>query len=435
VKIAIIGGGITGLTAAYELSKKNLKVDLYEKSTKIGGLAAVFSLDNSTLEKYYHHIFRSDKEIINLIEEFGLSKDLLWLDSKMGYFIHGKIYPFTTPKDLIFFSPLSIVDRFRFGLSILRLRRRNNWQNLERVTAKEWLKKNVGEKVYDSLWKPLLKNKFGQRYNEISMTWFWRKIKLRGTSRTKSGRKEKLGYLDGGFGKMIDNLGESIQKLGGQIRCGCPIKRLERGGDKILLHGYSNESVIGTYDKVLCTVPLPVFLEMTEGLPLDYKRNKSRIEYTAILCAVLVLKSNLSNVYWLNIGEDRYPFGGIIEHTNLVGNGKYNNKHIVYITNYLYPEESLYKSNKKYILKEYINYLKQIFPQFSEHWIEKYYIFRDRYAQPIITTNYSKIKPDFTTPIKDLYIANMCHIYPEDRGMNYAVETAKLAVNEMLDSK
>ena len=55
-KIAIIGAGLTGLTAGYELSKKGHKVTIFEKSDDIGGLMGGFKIEGTSLEKAYHHI-------------------------------------------------------------------------------------------------------------------------------------------------------------------------------------------------------------------------------------------------------------------------------------------------------------------------------------------------------------------------------------------
>jgi protoporphyrinogen oxidase len=77
------------------------------------------------------------------------------------------------------------------------------------------------------------------------------------------------------------------------------------------------------------------------------------------------------------------------------------------------------------LLQEYIPHLKKINPEFDESWIEGVYTFRDEYAQPIIKCGYSKLKPEFETPVKGLYTASMCNIYPEDRGVNYAVRDGR----------
>ena len=79
MKIGIIGGGIAGLTAGYRLSKEGVNVILFEKDKVLGGLAGVIKIDDFLIEKYYHHIFTTDFEIIRLIEDLGLQEKLTWL--------------------------------------------------------------------------------------------------------------------------------------------------------------------------------------------------------------------------------------------------------------------------------------------------------------------------------------------------------------------
>ena len=132
MKIGIVGGGIAGLTSAYRLSKQGVNVTLFEKDEALGGLAGVVKIDNFLLEKYYHHIFTADFEIIRLIEDLGLKEKLIWLESRMGLYYDKKIHPFGTPGELLKFKHLSVLDKLRFGATVLFLKSYNNWKELEK---------------------------------------------------------------------------------------------------------------------------------------------------------------------------------------------------------------------------------------------------------------------------------------------------------------
>jgi protoporphyrinogen oxidase len=183
---------------------------------------------------------------------------------------------------------------------------------------------------------------------------------------------------------------------------------------------------------VLLTVPLPIVPNIVSGLPLVYINNIKKIEYTAVICTILKLKRKFSDIYWLNIGDTTIPFGGVIEHTNLIDDKNYNGKKIIYISNYTFIDDPLYSATDEEIIEEYNKHLIKINPEFNKDWIEDVKIFKAMYAQPIITCNYSKIKPDYKTPLEGIYIANMTHIYPEDRGMNYAIQTGYQVAKEMM---
>ena len=204
-KIAIIGAGYTGMVSARELSKK-YKIDIFEKSNKVGGMTETFDAYGEPLENYYRHIFKSDSYAINLIKELGLEEKLIWPKTKMGYFTDEKegAFEFGTPISLLKFKPLNLWNKFRFGLSVIKLKTIRNYKKIENISAHEWLIKYAGKKAYSKIWEPLLISKFGESYKDVSMAWMWGKIVLRGSSGGSDG--EELGYLDGSYQILTDAL-------------------------------------------------------------------------------------------------------------------------------------------------------------------------------------------------------------------------------------
>jgi protoporphyrinogen oxidase len=432
MKIAIVGGGFTGLAAAKKLVEAGHEVTIIEKASRLGGVASSIAFEDTKLEIFYHHIFTSDKEIIALIKELGLQHDLEWLESKMGFFVNGHIYEFGTPKSLLTFKPLPLLDKIKFGLSVLKLQSINDWRGLEAITAKDWLLKYSGEKAFRICWEPLLRAKFGELYDKISMAWFWGKIKLRGSTRSEAKTKEMLGYMKGSFGKFGDKLIAYVVNKGVTIKLNSNVADIANMQNhvRIQYHDQHEEN----YDRVLLTVPLPMVPLLVSGLPEDYRSEISQIQYTAVICSILKLKRPFSDMYWLNIGDTSIPFGGLIEHTNMVKDEAYNNKHILYISNYTFVDNPLYAADDRTIMNEYMKHLKKINPGFSEDDIEEVQHFKAAHAQPIILCNYSNMKPEFETPHKHIYIANMTHIYPEDRGMNYAIRTGYQVADTIMGS-
>ena len=421
MNIGVIGGGIAGLTVAHELGKVGHKVTLFEKEAKLGGQAGTFQVEGEHLERFYHHIFTSDVDIIQLIEELGLGERLLWLDSKVGFFHGGRIYDFVTPVELLKFSPLGLADRVRLGLVSLYLRRYSNWPRMEGVTAREWLTRYGGRRSYEVVWGPLLKNKFGASCDEIGMVWLWGKIHLRLASRR--GEKERLGYLNGSFGLLIDTIKEGIIDRGGEIYTSSPVSRIIVEGDKAV--GIQVGKQVHPCDIIIATVPSPVFLDMVPRLPAGYAGRLAAVRYQVAMVMALTLKKPLSHIYWLNISDASIPFVALIEHTNFVDPSVYGGKRIVYVANYLSKDSPLYSLSPDELLQEYLPHLRKINPEFEPGWVEGCYLFRDDTGQPIITTNYSSRVPEHATPISRLYLANTTQIYPEDRGMNYSVRLGR----------
>lgn len=425
------------MTAAYELSKIGHEVEVFEAADTVGGIAGAVQIDGFFLEKYYHHFFKSDVHVISLLSELGLESKLLWKQSRMGYFSDNKAYEFGTPQSLLKFKPLPFMDKFRFGMSVLKLMAIKDWHALENVPAKDWLADNAGMKAFEKVWKPLLVTKFGEEYDKVSMAWFWGKIRLRGTS--KENGREMLGYIDGSSSKLFERLTQVLSEKGVKINLNCKVEAINKAGNSFTIEmqkcrggHWPSACASHTFDRVIAAVPLPIFGQLAaEILPAEYIENIRSIEHTSVVCMVLMLKKSFSRFYWLNIGDESIPFGGLIEHTNLLDKSLYHNKNVLYISNYVYKTDKYYTMSSEELLKEYLPHLKKINPEFDENWIQGVYTFRDEYAQPVIKCGYSKLKPEFETPIKGLYTAGMCNIYPEDRGVNYAVRDGK-AVAKMV---
>ena len=436
MRVGIIGGGATGLTAAYELGKQGHQAQVFESAPFLGGQASTFDVGGGRLERGYHHFFMSDKDMVELIEEMGLGPKLKWIESKVGFYYEGNIWKFASPLDLIRFRPLSFFDRLRLGLVTLYLQKTRDWHKFEGITAKEWLQKRVGKRPYEVVWEPMLRGKFGEHYAQIGMVWLWNKMYLRVASRKRAWDKERLGYPMGSFAEIFEVLSEKIQQMGGEVHTTAAVQRIVVEDDKAVgleLSLSNGEKETRSYDAVIATTPSYVFTRLVPPLPKSYAEKLTNVTYLAAVLMVLVLKRPLSNYYWLNIADRSIPFVGVIEHTNFVDPSLYGGKHIVYLTNYPDTESPIYQKSAEELLEHYVPYLNKINPDFDRSWIEEYHHHKVNAAQPVIGVNYSQRIPDNRTPIKGLYLANTTQIYPEDRGTNYSVRLARKVAGMVLE--
>lgn len=429
-EVVIIGAGYTGLSAALELCKAGCKVTIYEKDSDIGGLAGTFELSPGIrVEKFYHHWFTSDVDVLDLIDELGLGHLKQYRSSNTGLYFTNSIFRLASPLDLLSFSPLPLIDRIRTGLMALQARRVNEWKPLEDISAEEWLVKYGGRKAYDVIWNPLMQGKFGVEAKNVSAVWIWNKLKLRGSSRNKKGG-ESLVYFGGGFGALTTGIRQALESMGVTIHLNTGVSSIITENGRAV--GVESEKGTHRADAVLCTVPLPLFLNMTKDLPDTYRTQCEQIRFLGNSCLVLRLQRSLSSTYWLNVADPSFPFVGIIEHTNLDPKENYGGDHIVYLSKYLPTTEKLFSFSPDEMLEYCIPFIQRIFPEFDRSWIISHHVWKAHYSQPVITKHYSTNIPSLKTPIDDLWLCTMAQIYPEDRGTNYAVRYGRRVAKEML---
>jgi protoporphyrinogen oxidase len=433
MRVAIVGGGVAGLSAAYRLLQAGNEVTLLEAGPELGGLVRTFDAGGEPLECFYHHIFTTDTTIIELINELGLGDRLVWRDSKVGFFHGGKIWPFVTPLDLLRFKPLPLIDRVRLGLAGLYLRRKKKWEGYEKITAWQWIKRYAGQKALDVVWGPLLRGKFADQAEEVAMAWLWSKISLRFSSRKSGpGSKEQLGYMMGSFGVYIRELEKRI-RAAATVETSAPVAQITTSDGKasgvVLEDGRQYEA-----DAVIACVPSERFLPMAPPLGADYERRVGAARWQWALCYVIALKQPLTPIYWLNISDPNTPFIAVIEHTNFIEKERYGGLNLIYLSNYLTPNHPWFSLSDEELDDLYLPHLTKFNPEFTRDWVADRWVFKGPNAQPVIRRNYRDDLPDHRTPVPGLYLANMQQIYPEDRGQNYSIrmgeQVAKMAMED-----
>lgn len=434
--VCIIGSGLTGLTAAVQLVKAGYKVIILESTLRIGGMAASFQIGRQPLEYIYHHLFTSDQYFIDLCHEFGISSLITWHQTSDAIYAQDRLYPFSGPVDLLKFNVIPLSQRIRTGLTVLRAGRLHNWKSLENMTAADWLRKKGGKSAYSKLWQPLLRSKFDQDADRVSAVWIWNKFKLRGLSRKQNMGSSHLGYMQGGFAALIKVMSEYLCAHNAQILTGHTAISIRRQQNSQQSHVYqvrcireNGQSCLIESQAVIAAVAGSQFANMTAALnlPHDYIAKTRALTYKGNICLVMRLKRSISDYYWTTICDD-LPFVVVVEHTHLTGTEPYDG-HIVYLSRYLDISDPLWIQSDGDIFRLFTSALRQIYPAFSQGDILNWRLRRTPFAQPLITKGYSRTMPALDTPDPGIKLAGTAQIYPEDRGMNYAVRLGRQAAS------
>lgn len=433
MKVGIIGAGILGVSLGYFLSQQGCIVDIYEASPEIGGLAGQIKLDDGTsVDRFYHAILSSDSHLMQLCRELGVSAQLRFKQTKMGFFHQGEIHPMNDIIDFLRFPPLGWIDRFRLGLTILYAQFVREWHSLESINVERWLVRLSGEKTYQNIWRPMLKAKFDGGFEQTPATYIWARLVRMKSTRGGANQKEEAGYLQGGYPTLLSAMVEKIEATGGHLFVKQPVREIviDHQGATGLRAGERFEP----YDTVVSTAQLPLFRRFLPGVDGRYLESLDKIDYLGVVCLLLALDRPLSGYWTLNLTDDRYPFTGVIETTAYIDPQDVGGYHIVYLPKYTQPGSQWQSMSDEEIKENWLTSLEEMFPDFKRQQVRYARVYREKYVEPLHGLSQSHLIPEVETPLKNLYLATTAQIYPAltngESVSRYAREVSQIIMRQ-----
>lgn len=414
-KIAVLGAGPMGLAVAYQLARDGHQPVVFEADDRIGGMTAAFDFSGTTIERYYHFHCISDHAFLKVLDELGLSSQMCWVETKMGYWYQNRLQAWGNPAALLKFRGLSLVAKFRYGLHAFLSTKRNDWKPLDHVEATGWIKRWVGNEAWEVLWRRLFDYKFYDYTDNLSAAWIWSRIRRIGRSRYSLFR-EKLGYLEGGSETLLQSMRADIEAHGGLIHLKSPVSRviIENGQ----VRGVEVDGQIQGFDKVISTIPLPYVPKVMPDLPAPILEKFQALKNVAVVCVIAKLKKPLTENFWLNTNDPDMDIPGLVEYTNL----RPMAEHIVYVPFYVPGEHPKFAEPDEVFLDKVRRYLKKINPSLSDSDFLDIRASRYRYAQPICDPGYLERLPPASLPVNGLWVADTSYYYPEDRGISESID-------------
>lgn len=409
------------MAGARRLAQAGVRVTVFEREPLPGGLTAGFKVGPTWLDKFYHHLFRTDRRMIALFDELGLGDRLVWDRPPTAVLRNGRIRRLDGPLEVLQFKPLSPQARLRLGAGVALLKLFPTPERFEGQTAARWLRRWMGREAYDVVWAPQLRGKFGAEAERIGMPWFWARI---------HDRTPQLGYPRGGFQPLYNALADHLERRGSRVRTSCAVERIERRDDKVVVTTAAGPEL---FDAVLCSLPTRLFLRLAAGLPDAYVQQYSQAgAHFSAHVLILELDRPLQHAYWVSVADPGYPFVALVEHTNWLPASDYGGKHLVYLGNYLPPDHELFGLTDDAVLERFLPHLTRVNPRFDRAWVTGSHVFKAPYAQPIVDVGYRDRLPPHRTPLPGVWLANMGHVYPHDRGQNYSAILGEEVADQIL---
>jgi protoporphyrinogen oxidase len=423
--VVVLGAGAMGLAAAWQALSRGHQVTLLEAAPEAGGMAAHFDLAGLSIERFYHFVCKADAATFALMQELGIGDKMRWRPTSMGYFFAGKLYPWGDPLSLLRFPHLTPLEKLRYGMLMFVSAKRNRWDALEHVSAKQWIERWCGQSVYRKLWAPLFNLKFYQYADNISASWIWTRIRRVGRSR-RSLMQEEMGYIEGGSQTLVDALMQQIAAAGGTVRLGLKASKIEvADGRVVAVQAGAVQAGAERIpcDAVICTVPTPLVSALVPDLPAEQRASYDAILNIGVVCVVVKLKRSVTPHFWVNIVDPDIPVPGIIEFSRL--RQPATGETVVYTPYYMPTGNTLWARPDAVFIAEVMATLRRINPMLTDDDLIAAHVGRLRHAQPVCPPGFLARMPPVQTAIAGLQIADTSAYYPEDRGIAESIRIGR----------
>jgi protoporphyrinogen oxidase len=365
--------------------------------------------------------------LLPVLRDIGLEQETYWKETGFGFLRGGRLYGLNTAAELLRFDVLPFTDRLRVGLTGLWGSLRSS-KGLDDVTCEEWLAGLSGRRAFESFWKPMMRAKFGDRYHEVPALWFWTRF-----NREKGGKKERKGYLRGGYKRIADRMAESLGERGAVLRMKAPIELVdldEQGRVVVRVQGAEPE----LFERAVLTPPPQLLRRLVADGKLSavLERVDPLVDMQGVINAVLMLKRGLTPYYWAAAIDAGIPFQGIVESTNLIERADLGGAHLFYLMNYVHRSEPAFAEDDARILGQYWAGLRRLFPDLRDEDVIDRHVFRTPFVEPLYTLGYERRKLPHALVPGRVYLSTSSQVYPEVTSWNGATGLSRAVVDALL---
>jgi protoporphyrinogen oxidase len=422
MRVAVVGGGITGLTIGDALTRRGHEVVILEKG-RLGGLAQGFPYRwnrSELLGKFYHHIFPSDRSIIDLIHRHGLGDDIVWSRGRIGVVARGRPWPFNSALDLLRFAPLgSLWRRLHMGWTLRYLLRNEERSTLDQIRCRDYFERRGNLAGYRALWEPLLKRTFADRFDDMPASFLWGCLRSRPA--VSQAHPEGLGYLRGGLQRLFLRMAEGIVQAGGQIRSGTRVCEVRPGAKPVV----ACADGASTFDRVVWAASPERLLRVIRHPPAELVSQVRALETLSVTQLILIMRRRQTEYYLLSNMDPLISFATLVEHTNLVPPENYLGDHLLYVANYHRRGDPQFAGRTSEALLDFhMPSLSRIIHGFRPSDIRRVYSIRAASALPLYDLEFARRQPPWQGMAANVDLCGLLQLPPGRRSMSRCVDNA-----------
>ncbi len=325
MKIAVIGAGPAGMTAAYVLAKNGIAVDLYEASDRVGGMARTLELWNQKVDIGPHRFFSNDSRVNTLWLEVA-GEDYAMVDRLTRIYYSGKFFYYP----LKAFNALANLGPFEAANCMFSYAKGRLSPTPLDGSFENWVTNRFGRRLFEIFFKTYSEKLWGISCKELDADFAAQRIKklslfeavknalFSGRGNQHKTLVDQFAYPIGGTGMIYERMATAIRENGGTIHLSTPVQQVHT--ENQIAKGLTLES--GTYheyDQIISSMPLSLMVSRLPEAPEAVKQAANALEFrNTILVYLNVDHDNLFPDNWLYVHSPDLKMGRITNFRNWV---------------------------------------------------------------------------------------------------------------------
>jgi len=381
MKVAIIGAGLSGLSAAIELLRNGIEVEIFEKHNYIGGMARSINLNRFIFDIGPHIFHTKMNNIKNFIEEL-LQGDMIFQHYNSKILLDGKLHDFPPTLIGIFKLPsnklLTIIRDYVLTKTYKSINRRNHESSF-----KDWMISLIGKTMYETYFESYTKKLWGIDPARLTSEWAPERISIRILTRSFFGNEWQV-YPRFGIGMIPNRLSGMVIRMGGIIRTKSKVIDIITKGYKFKSLKYSKNDEIkeASYDAIISTIPITNFSKLLISKDLN-------LRFRSLICTLLMTKEPkiLNGSHWVYLHSKETFFTRIYEPKNIstfLAPNEFSSLCVESVCDY---GDNIWKMNARDITNMITDQLNNLGILHKEKII-KANLIRERYAYPVNELGY-----------------------------------------------